>query len=451
MSYLKNPKITRKQGKKTKHQKELDSLPVINRFNENVISNEKDVKEFEDEIYNEEIKATIRKIYEPNLRNLLKGCYQCGSCSSVCQLSKVQKYTPSKIIYQILVGLEDNILKSGILWDCTTCNTCLQNCPELISFAELVRNARYKMRKLYNQTPQDFFAHEGIFLTISEIMSKEGIQPTKNLEWIPEGCEITDKGKILYFMGCIPFFNFEFRDLTPIAAGSLKLIHSIEKEPIVILKDEICCGHDLYWGHGKLETFIRLARKNFELFKNAGVSNIITSCAECYRTLKFDYPKIFDDFDEKFKISHLIEYIYENWKQNKIKFKRPNGNNGLIRFSYHDPCRLSRFLPRENKILDNLREIFEHLKQYGYEFNEMEHNKEDSLCCGVSCWMNCNESSKALRYKRLLEAKSAGNMLVSSCPKCLIHLSCAQSDFNDVSTIEIIDFAEFLINSIDFL
>ncbi|NHJ25456.1 MAG: hypothetical protein EAX89_12815 [Candidatus Lokiarchaeota archaeon] len=78
MSYLKNPKITRKQGKKTKHQKELESLPVINRFNENVISNEKDVQEFEDEINNEEINSTIRKIYEPNLRNLLTRCYGIG-------------------------------------------------------------------------------------------------------------------------------------------------------------------------------------------------------------------------------------------------------------------------------------------------------------------------------------------------------------------------------------
>jgi heterodisulfide reductase subunit D len=281
-------------------------------------------------------------------------------------------------------------------------------------------------------------------------MSKSNIQPSKYLDWVPEGVEITERGKVLYFVGCIPFFNFEFRDLTPIAAGSLKLIHSVEKQPIVILKEEICCGHDVYWGHGKPETFIRLAKKNIDLFKKAGVSHIITSCAECYRTLKYDYPKIFDDFNKQFKISHLIEYVYENWKQGKITFKKQSEKENPIRFSFHDPCRLSRFLPKDNMILDNLREIFEHLQQYGYEFTEMEHNKQDSLCCGVSCWMNCNESSKALRYTRLLEAKSTGDVLVSSCPKCLIHLSCAQSDFSDVSEIDIVDFAEFLIHSVEF-
>ena len=41
----------------------------------------------------------------------------------------------------------------------------------------------------------------------------------------------------------------------------------------------------------------------------------------------------------------------------------------------------------------------------------MAHNKTDALCCGVSSWMNCNERSKALRYKRLLEAKEAGDII----------------------------------------
>jgi len=78
----------------------------------------------------------------------------------------------------------------------------------------------------------------------------------------------------------------------------------------------------------------------------------------------------------------------------------------------------------------------------------MEHNKANSLCCGVNSWMNCNEKSKALRYKRMLEAKAAGTVMVTSCPKCRIHLSCLQNDIEEISSIEILDFSEFLINHI---
>ena len=79
----------------------------------------------------------------------------------------------------------------------------------------------------------------------------------------------------------------------------------------------------------------------------------------------------------------------------------------------------------------------------------MAHNKKDALCCGVSSWMNCNERSKALRYKRLLEAKDVGEIMITSCPKCKIHLTCLQNDYEDISSIEIVDFSEFLVNFIN--
>jgi Fe-S oxidoreductase len=393
----------------------------------------------------------LGKIYEPDLRNLLKRCYQCGQCSGVCQLSKVQKYPPSKIIQLILEGFEQKVLESGILWECLTCNQCLKDCPEKINFADIVRMARYKMRQSTNQNPEELIAHKGIYTTISEIMSQPYINPNRSLDWIPKGCKISDKGNILYFVGCIPFFNYEFDDMDSIAISTLQILCNIEKEPIVVFKDEICCGHDIYWGQGKLEEFINLARKNNDMFERAGVSTIVTACAECYRTFKVDYPILFEDFDQKFKVKHIIEYIYEMWKEGKIEFVGKNESEEAISFTYQDPCRLSRFLPddNDNDITEIVREIFKELKKLGFNFKEMEHNKSNSLCCGVSSWMNCNEKSKALRYKRMLEAKSAGTMMITSCPKCKIHLSCVQADYEDISAIEILDFSEFLINHIN--
>ena len=84
----------------------------------------------------EDIDSYLNKIYEPNLRKLLRKCYQCGTCSGLCQLSKVQKLTPSRIIEMILEGFENRVIESGELWDCLMCNSCLQNCPEDVNFAE---------------------------------------------------------------------------------------------------------------------------------------------------------------------------------------------------------------------------------------------------------------------------------------------------------------------------
>lgn len=391
----------------------------------------------------------LEKIYEPDLRNLLNRCYQCARCSGVCQLSKVQKFAPSRIIQLILEGNEEKVINSGELWDCLTCNACLQNCPEDINFADIVRIAKFKMRTKANQNPEDYVAHKGVYTTLSEIMSESYIEPNRSLEWVPKECEISETGNTMYYVGCLPFFNFEFQNSDSIAESTLKIICQIENEPIVVLKEEICCGHDLYWGQGKFKAFINLAKKNLQKFENAGISTIVTACAECYRTFKIDYPNLFEDFESKFNVKHLIEYIYENWKNDKIEFKNPSEIGEPIQITYHDPCRLSRFLPRSNTITDDVREIFSHLGKLGYKFSEMAHNKSNSLCCGVSTWMNCNDRSKALRYKRLLEAKEAGEKMITSCPKCKMHLQCLQNDYEDISQIEILDFSEFLVDLIN--
>jgi len=351
----------------------------------------------------------------------------------------------------ILEGFEDKVLESGVLWDCLTCNQCLKDCPKKINFADIVRLARYKMRNSFNQNPDEVVAHKGVYTIISEIQSNLYIPLNRSLDWIPKNCKIAEKGNILYYVGCLPFFNYEFENLNSVAESTLNILCQIEKEPIVVLKEENCCGHDIYWGQGKLDTFLRLADKNIKMFEKTGVSTIITACAECYRTFKVDYPEFFEDFNEKFEIKHIIEYIYENWKQNKIKFKNPNKNKESIQFTYHDPCRVSRFLPKDNNIIEKTREIFKEFEKLGFKFNEMAHSKENSLCCGVSSWMNCNERSKALRYKRMLEAKDAGEIMVTSCPKCKIHLSCIQNDFENISSVKILDFSEFLINHIDII
>jgi Fe-S oxidoreductase len=390
----------------------------------------------------------LKKIYEPDLRKLLKKCYQCARCSGVCQASKVQKYAPSRIIQLILEGFEDKVIKDGVLWDCLTCNSCLQTCPKDINFADIVRNARYKMQAEGFHNLDRSIAHKGVFPTIAELMSKSEIKVKRPLDWAPKGCNISDHGTILYYVGCLPFFNVEFKKLDPIASNTLQMICRIENTPIVVLEDEICCGHDLYWGQGKFEVFVELAKKNMTNFEKAGISTIITACAECYRTFKVDYPNLFENFNEKFIVKHTIGYLYDKWKEGIIDFKKPNAVKDIIPFTYHDPCRLSRFLPKDNNLLEQIREIFISLKDEGYEFKEMEHNKENSLCCGVSSWMNCNERSKALRYTRLLEAKEVGTKLITTCPKCRIHFTCLQEDHEDVSSIEILDLSQFLVNMI---
>ena len=59
----------------------------------------------------------------------------------------------------------------------------------------------------------------------------------------------------------------------------------------------------------------------------------------------------------------------------------------------------------------------------------MPRNRENALCCGTSAWMECSSCSKAMQIERLQEALQTGaKTLITACPKCQIHLSCAKSN-----------------------
>ncbi len=382
-------------------------------------------------------------VIKGKLREYLNNCYQCAMCSGICQMGRIQKYTPSRIIQLIIEGFEDRIVESGMLWDCLTCNSCLEKCPHEVNFAEIVRDARNKM---LDAGIMPKIAHKGFYTLLSEIMSKENITPEKTFEWVPSGCKVSEEGNILYFVGCAPIFNYEFDESMNNAVDTLKILCKIENEPIVLLKDEKCCGHDLLW-QGKIEAFKKLAIHNIKAFERSGASLIVTSCAEGYRTLKIDYPSMFENFN--IEVKHLVEYLYEKLKENKIKFKKEKKNTKILKLTYHDPCRLSRFLPKSFNIYEKIRYIFKELEKVGYVYNEMVHNKSNSLCCGVSCWLNCSDKAKALRYHRMLEAKDIADNLITTCPKCEIHFRCLQNDTETVQDINVIDLSNLLENVIE--
>jgi len=69
-----------------------------------------------------------------------------------------------------------------------------------------------------------------------------------------------------------------------------------------ILGEEWCCGSPLI-RTGQTKTALELAIHNIEKFQEAGIKQLITSCAGCYRTLKVDYPK-------KFELTYDFEILH---------------------------------------------------------------------------------------------------------------------------------------------
>ena len=74
----------------------------------------------------------------PGAENLKK-CFSCGTCTGGCPVFHVEfGYNPRKIIRMILLGLRDEVLSSKMIWLCQRCYACTANCPQNVSFADIM-------------------------------------------------------------------------------------------------------------------------------------------------------------------------------------------------------------------------------------------------------------------------------------------------------------------------
>jgi len=350
-------------------------------------------------------------------------CLDCGKCSAVCPITRweTRRYTsPRTMIEKSIQGQTEDMMEEPLFWSCLICNRCTELCPSDVHFIEFMRAAR-NLAHTYDRFGD--CTHSETIQTWGRMMTNPGLRQNR-LSWLTGDLKTSESSDTVYFTGCLPYFDPLFKKLSvegiKIARSTVKILNYLGIKPQV-LEDEICCGHDQLW-EGDVDTFRQLAMLNLERLKSRGVKRVITSCPECTRTLKIDYPQMVGAHD--MEILHISQLIADADLADIRLNIHPETNNGPDNawVTYQDPCHLGRHLgiyqaPR--KVMSDL----------GFELREMERTRNASLCCGTSCWRACGQVSKSIQVDRLREAIATGaNVLVTTCFKCQIHFKCAQED-----------------------
>ena len=321
------------------------------------------------------------------------------------------------------------------IWSCINCNMCMERCNYYVKYTDFITALRHKA--LVEGTEVQY-NHGGTPQSIMHIMGHRDIRQNR-LSWLPEDIKIDKHSDTAFFVGCTPYFDVLFNDLGVKTIegpkGALRLLNRA-RIPFTILPNERCCGYDLLL-MGDIEGFLTLARANRNEFRQRGIKHIITSCPESYYTLKVHYPKFLDDWD--IDVKHMTEVIASLIESGQLTLGRLEQ-----KVTYHDPCTLGRY----SRIFDPPRQILAAIE--GLELVEMADNREKALCCGATPWVHCGLVNKQIQKERLAQAAATGaDILVTACPKCQIHLRCAQknADGNDVCQIEIRDLFEIAAQS----
>ncbi len=367
------------------------------------------------------IRETIRK-------NNAYYCLDCGKCTSVCPVSTLGQ-SPRLGVKKALESDDRDAACYEFFWSCLTCKACNEICPADVSYAEMTADMR-EFSRGFGVSGE--CTHSAALNALERIMTSPDLAQNR-MDWIGDDLRVHDKGDVLYFVGCLPYLDTFFGNmelnLTEIGRSTIRVLNRLGIEPAVI-RNERCCGHDLLWT-GETSNFQKLVKHNAELIKETGAKSIVTACAECYKTLKQDYPRFYPGF--KYEVLHISELFSRKAEGSKLAL----GHGGGVT-TYHDACRLGRFAG----VFEEPRSIISSIE--GLQLKEMERSRKAALCCGTVAWTNCGSANKEVQIERLKEAKGTGaGFLVTTCPKCQIHFKCAMNGEDrgkDVS-MEMVDLA----------
>ncbi|MCX7823079.1 MAG: 4Fe-4S dicluster domain-containing protein [Syntrophobacterales bacterium] len=79
--------------------------------------------------------------------NPVLSCFQCRKCTNGCPLTFAMDYYPDQIIRLIILGQEEEALRSRTIWVCSSCETCTTRCPNGIDIAGVMDYLKQKAHK----------------------------------------------------------------------------------------------------------------------------------------------------------------------------------------------------------------------------------------------------------------------------------------------------------------
>jgi L-lactate dehydrogenase complex protein LldG len=348
-----------------------------------------------------------RLAYDKHLSEALY-CIGCGSCLLECPVYDIvgpEYGSPGHLggigvsLASYLEGLDEAV--EGGLPYCTTCRNCLERCPVSLDIPEFIENLRARATR---EQLLPLAQHKPLIASIKNY-DNPWMQPRHNRDRWAKGLKTEGPGgpsSSIFFAGCS--LSFLSQD---VAKSAMRLLGAAGISPLYLGREERCCGSPLL-RLGEEDLFLELARANMDSFNIPGVTEIITACPGCLKTLR-EYSDYFPTFD--IRIRHITEVLAEAVDAGRLRLRAP----GNLVVTYHDPCHLGRACG----IYDEPRKILSAIE--GLTLVEMERNREFSACCGAGGGVKTGfpELAAAIGLRRSRMAEAAGaDLIVTSCPWC---------------------------------
>ena len=366
-------------------------------------------------------------------------CNRCGFCLSTCPIYRatgIEASSPRghnahlRDLWEEKTELTAEVREH--LWECLLCGTCQANCFPAVRTSELVVRERHLLLERFGQPLGQrlllrYFLQKpgrlsllGIAVRLGgwigsqvlrqKVASLPSLSVTRPLHARTKELLSHQKGtgrSLIYFPGC------GINHLVP-HAGEATLHLLLAQGFQVSVPQVYCCGlpaHSL----GDLEAARTLARKNLRVLSQLEAETIVTDCAGCSSFLK-DYPRLLtgDSQYEAAAASFSQKVIDLCQLFAPLDFPLHLEDRTI---TYHDPCHLRHY----QGLASPPRSLLQRLK--GVWYVEL---PEAGLCCGGAGTYRLTHpqrSREVLERKLDSLSKTGADVLVTSCPSCILQLS----------------------------
>jgi Fe-S oxidoreductase len=385
----------------------------------------------------------------------MTSCTECGRCQSQCPAWHTDKPLSPKLLIMAMrdhamakvVETESLVGELGpialdVLWSCTTCGACVEECPVDIEHVDHIVNMRRFQVLVESEFPTEL---GGTFRNLEKAGNPWGANRADRDSWIAE-CDfpirvvegqLPDEVEYLFWVGCAGAYEERAKKTTKAVA---ELLYMAGVNFAVLGKRETCTG-DPARRAGNEFLYQILARENIETFNEVfagrtekGTKKVVVTCPHCFTTIGRDYAQ--SGFE-------LVMVHHTQLLNQLVREKRLVPiNKSTTTMTYHDPC----YLGRHNEIYEPPREL---LGATGVTITEMPRNKERSFCCGAGggrMWME-EKIGTRINLNRVDEAIATGAQEIAvACPFCRVMTG--DGVIARDSKVEVLDVAQALLRSV---
>ena len=385
-------------------------------------------------------------------------CTECGRCQSVCPAWTTGKPLSPKLL---IMGLRENMFASAdrllsggsntdvatlvpitidpdVLWSCTTCGSCVEQCPVDIEHVDAIID----MRRYEVMMESRFPSEAGLLLRNMENQGDPwGLGSSKRTQWL-EALDfevpiidgpIPDDVEYLYWVGCAGSLDERGRKQ---AVSTARMLHRAGVKFAILGPRESCTG-DPARRMGNEYLFQEMAKVNIATLNEVGAKKIVASCPHCFNTMKNEYPDLGGDYEMIHHAQLLSHLVATGRLVPGVAYE------GTV--TYHDPC----YLGRHNRVFDEPRDVLDAIP--GVTTVEMGRCREKGFCCGAGgarMWME-ETIGKRVNMERTNEALSTGADIISTaCPFCMIMLDDAVKANGRDEEVSVMDISQVVERSL---